>query len=275
MSKALTPPEITAFERLEKVIEAGQKTFVEVGLALTEIREKKLYRKDYETFDAYCQGRWGWGQKRASQLIIAANTVKLLPKPLSTMVESERVAREIGKLPVPQQKHVLQEAKKSGEPLTAVGVKKHLPPPPVVKKSLPVPAAKPTAKPPDSKPLQPVIVTDKTGWPIPTALLPLWERAHEVQEILTVVSRVKGTLRSAQESKDLLFSSINFSSALSHFDQAWSDTKEGLPYAVCTACQGKMPKACGLCHGRGFISEFKYNSVVSKETKEMRAKAKK
>jgi hypothetical protein len=52
-------------------------------------------------------------------------------------------------------------------------------------------------------PPPPSQVLDATGWPIPTQLIPLWQRAVEVQEMLTTVSRVKGALRTAQESKDM------------------------------------------------------------------------
>ena len=48
-------------------------------------------------------------------------------------------------------------------------------------------------------PPPPSQVLDGTGWPIPTQLIPLWQRTGEVQELLTVLSRIKGALRSAQE----------------------------------------------------------------------------
>jgi hypothetical protein len=38
---------------LENVIERGLSTFVEVGNALLEIRDSKLYRETHPTFEAY------------------------------------------------------------------------------------------------------------------------------------------------------------------------------------------------------------------------------
>ncbi len=123
-------------------------------------------------------------------------------------------------------------------------------------------------------PPPPSQILDGTGWPIPTQLIPLWQRADEVQEMLTALSRVKGALRSAQENKDKLFAEVNFSSALSQLDQAWTDIKTAKPFAVCPTCQGQLPEKCTLCKGRGLISEHRWNTCVTREDKEFRARAK-
>ena len=128
--------------------------------------------------------------------------------------------------------------------------------------------ARPTLLPPP-----PSQVLDGTGWPIPTQLIPLWQRADEVQEMLTTLSRVKGALRAAQENKDMLFAEVNFSSALSQLDQAWYDIKTARPFAVCPTSQGQLPDQCTLCKGRGFISEHRWNTCVTREDKEFRFKA--
>jgi len=129
-----------------------------------------------------------------------------------------------------------------------------------------MPAA--TLPPPPSR------VLDATGWPIPTQLIPLWQRAAEVQEMLTILSRVKGALRAAQENRDKLFAEVNFSSALSQLDQAWTDVKTAKPFAVCPNCQGQLPDQCTLCRGRGLISEHRWNTCVTREDKEFRVRAK-
>jgi hypothetical protein len=123
-------------------------------------------------------------------------------------------------------------------------------------------------------PPPPSQVLDGTGWPIPTQLIPLWQRTGEVQEMLTVLSRVKGALRAAQDNRDKLFAEVNFSSALSQLDQAWTDIKTAKPFAVCPTCQGQLPDKCTLCRGRGLISEHRWNTCVTREDKEFRFKAK-
>ena len=122
-------------------------------------------------------------------------------------------------------------------------------------------------------PPPPAPMVDETSWPIPTHLIPLWQRTNEVQEMLTTLSRVKGALRTAQENKDPLFAEVLFSSALSQLDQAWTDIKTAKPFAVCPTCQGQVPDKCRMCKGRGLISEFRWNTCVTSEDKEFRIRA--
>ena len=72
---------------LEAIIDRGLATFVEVGSALLEIRDGQMYGNQYETFDEYCQGRFGFTSKRAYQLISAAETVE----ELSTRVDKNNL----------------------------------------------------------------------------------------------------------------------------------------------------------------------------------------
>lgn len=65
----------TRLGELETVIERGLQTFVDVGAALMEIRDSRLYRETHGTFEDYCRGRWGFTRMRASQLITAAETM--------------------------------------------------------------------------------------------------------------------------------------------------------------------------------------------------------
>lgn len=129
------------------------------------------------------------------------------------------------------------------------------------------------SEPPHLPPPPPTQVVDATGWPIPTQLIPLWQRSGEVQELLTILSRVRGALRAAQDKRDILFAEVSFSSALSQLDQAWTDVKTAKPFAVCTACQGQVPEQCTLCHGRGIISEFRWKMCVPREDKAFRERA--
>ena len=65
----------------EKVIEAGQKTFLEVGTALMKIRDYKngLLCQRYGTFEAYCQERWEFGRAYGHRLISAVGRRPDLP----------------------------------------------------------------------------------------------------------------------------------------------------------------------------------------------------
>ncbi len=80
---------------LEAIIDRGKQTFVEVGNALTEIRERKLYRERYATFEDYCQQRHGFSSSRGRQLIAAAATVTAVTLSGGTPPATEREARAL------------------------------------------------------------------------------------------------------------------------------------------------------------------------------------
>lgn len=87
--------EVSAADRLaelESVIERGVPTFMEVGRALAEIRDTRLYRETHPTFEAYCRDRWGFTDRRARQLIAASRQVE---SGTTVPVENERQARRL------------------------------------------------------------------------------------------------------------------------------------------------------------------------------------
>lgn len=90
-----------SLEQLESVIERGVQTFVEVGLALMEVRDRRLYKEaGYTTFEKYCTGRWQFGRRHANRLIEAAGTVQALSDdnhtgPIGPVPATESQAREL------------------------------------------------------------------------------------------------------------------------------------------------------------------------------------
>ena len=63
---------------LERVIAKGKQTFVEVGLALAEIRDLRLYKREYSNFAEYCREKWGWEKRYTNYVIAGAEAVKSL-----------------------------------------------------------------------------------------------------------------------------------------------------------------------------------------------------
>lgn len=82
--------------RLETTIANGLQTVVEVGEALAEIRDRKLYREEHATFDAYLETKWKISRSWACRQIQAAETVKVLPT--DNKPTTERQARPLTKL---------------------------------------------------------------------------------------------------------------------------------------------------------------------------------
>lgn len=77
---------------LEQAVERGLDTFREVAEALLEIRSRKLYREQHQTWEAYVRSRWGFSDRRARQLMSAAEIGTVVP------VENEAQARELAPL---------------------------------------------------------------------------------------------------------------------------------------------------------------------------------
>jgi hypothetical protein len=88
-SEKLTVKEEESLESYEEVLRKGLETFFEVGNALLAIREGRLYRTQFPSFDVYCRERWGIGRTYAWRVIGAAERLRLLsaddqtPRPTS------------------------------------------------------------------------------------------------------------------------------------------------------------------------------------------------
>lgn len=123
MSKELTTGERKTLKQLEATIKHGLASFYEVGNALSAIRDMRLYRSEFKTFEEYCQDRWGFQRHYANRLIASAKVVEDLV-PTGTKPESERVAREVAKAPEDKRQEVWQQAiERSGGKPTAAEVK--------------------------------------------------------------------------------------------------------------------------------------------------------
>ncbi len=91
---ALAVPDRTRLEELELVVERGLGTFVEVGLALAEIRDARLYRETHGTFEAYLDERWDMSRSRGYRLIDGARIAELV-SPTGDVPANEAQAREL------------------------------------------------------------------------------------------------------------------------------------------------------------------------------------
>jgi hypothetical protein len=69
MTEALTIIERNNLTELEATIEKNLTAFYEVGFALMQIRDNRLYREKHGTFEEYCKSKWGLERRRAYQLI--------------------------------------------------------------------------------------------------------------------------------------------------------------------------------------------------------------
>jgi hypothetical protein len=98
-------PRLSRLAPLESIIERGQQTFIEVGAALLEIRDSRLYRASHATFEDYCQKRWGWTATHGRRLIEASEVAQIAP---FGAIANEAQAREL--LPLKDQPAAIAEA---------------------------------------------------------------------------------------------------------------------------------------------------------------------
>ncbi len=109
----------------EHVIERGMASFIEVGNALAEIRDSRLYLEKNATFEEYCRDRWNLSRKRAYDQIAAAS--------VSHMCDIENERQALALVPLKDDPDLLREVWQavidSGERPTAALVRKAINPP--------------------------------------------------------------------------------------------------------------------------------------------------
>jgi hypothetical protein len=118
----LTPISLAESGRLvelEKKIERGLETFLEVGEALAEIRDRKLYRIEHATFAEYCDVKWQMSDRRARQLIDSVAIAESIGKSGTIVPKSESQLRPLTKLEPDQQVAAWKLATANGENPTA------------------------------------------------------------------------------------------------------------------------------------------------------------
>lgn len=261
-SKKPNPQEVAAdkeeLDAIEKVISKGKNTFVAVGLGLERIRQSRIYRHWYDTFEDYCQKKWGWTSRRGRQLINSALVAEEVTKQMGTTVPiSECAVRELSKVPKEDRAEVLTSVSKNG-PVTAKAIISQADAR-LYTSAKNVDAAK--EKPPEER-------KDAIGRIIPNEILPEWDRASEVgSRLRKLASEIKVTVERGLADKDVIFAEIT-NPTISEAAGLHYTLSQIFPHSVCPACQGKLRNSCQLCRKRGWISKFLFNSpAVSADTR--------
>jgi len=94
----------------ESTIKIGLQTFYDVGTALAGIRDRRLYREQYDTFEDYCRERWEIASSRARQLIGAAEVMENVKSVTMVTLQNERQARPLTSLAPARQREAWQQA---------------------------------------------------------------------------------------------------------------------------------------------------------------------
>jgi hypothetical protein len=114
MSEIISIEESKRLLSLESVITKGLNNFIEVGEALLEIRDSRLYRIEHGTFEEYCKSKWGMSKRHCDRLISSTEATKNLG-PGGPTPTTERQARPLTKLPAEKQPEAWQKAVDSAD----------------------------------------------------------------------------------------------------------------------------------------------------------------
>ena len=106
----------------EQVIQKGLASFIEVGESLMAIREGKLYRAEFGTFENYCKVRWGISKRHANRLI-GAKELQDEMGPIGPKIQTESQARELAKVPTEKRQEVIERTIEKEGKLTAASIK--------------------------------------------------------------------------------------------------------------------------------------------------------
>lgn len=116
----LNPAALVTLADCEQRIERGLKTFIDVGQALAEIRDSRLYKGSHGTFEEYLERRWQMSRSYAHRMIAAAE-VALPMGNIEAPPTNERQTRELAKVPEAERAEVWREAveRTAGKPTAA------------------------------------------------------------------------------------------------------------------------------------------------------------
>lgn len=111
MENAITKNSV-ALEELENTIKKNIGAFYEVGRALMEIRDRGLYKDvlGFETFEAYCKGRWDFSRRHAYRFIEAVEVIGHVSESDTKPPINLEQTRPLSKLEPAQQREAWQKA---------------------------------------------------------------------------------------------------------------------------------------------------------------------
>ncbi len=104
----LSPEERRQYRELKGRVNKAARYLLDANLALLEIRDQRLYREDFSTFEAYCQSVHDFSRQYASNLIQAGKTYL----DLSTLVDKNQGDKAV----IPRKESQLRELRRLKDP---------------------------------------------------------------------------------------------------------------------------------------------------------------
>lgn len=278
MSDEILPATLTAkerkrFQECKEDISEGLKKSWKAGEALREVRDDRLYREDFGSFEEFCQGVYSMTRRYANYLIDAVEIredIKERSPEAAKLLTHERQVRELANVPEGKRVALLKGLAKDDVPIT----------PDAIRQKVESVSGRPSDSKGSSQGTQvpcketaSVSQVDETGCKLTPAALESWPKREAVQSLMTAVSRVKSQFEAVMD--DPIFrrkQEITAALQAAHFNLS-----ECKPYAVCIECQGYPEKqpggACAYCGRNGVMPKFKYAEAKNSKLSETRDKA--
>jgi hypothetical protein len=109
----LISPIAADYKRVDKVIRKGTKTFQEVGRAMVEMHDGKLYKHKFDTFEDYAES-CGFSRRNAYKIIKAIHTmIELENVPESSQISREALTK-LADIPADKKTEVLEKSLQRG-----------------------------------------------------------------------------------------------------------------------------------------------------------------
>lgn len=256
----LSPDETEEFKRLNAIVQRTKQSTWEFLSALAEIKDKQLWRADYDTWEAYCEQQAGLTRQRVGQLIRALKFREEQKRiPGAVVPKTEREARQM----MEEEQNPVTSANlpNDGDKIRMETVVSNNTSSKNKDSSLAPP-------PPEEDELE-TEGKDRMGYPVPKEIWPLFHRWHEAQKVLDQLRALRLYIEEKKQRGDRLYAHLS-SNWPSSLDQSIEELKQSIPYAVCVYCQGRNYKNCTNCRGTGFMGKFAFDHTAMEELRTMR-----
>jgi len=250
MPNELTTTDTTRLRECEDKIDRSLRSFVDIGDALLEIRESRLYRDEHTTFERYCQERWNITKSRANQLISASRLVQNLENADSAGVlpSSESVARELQRVDDARVDDVwnrVVETAPVGSNNEAVVTARH------VRETIEQLTTGTTPRPATDESLR-----DAAGAEIPECVMPEYETGLELGRIAAEVAQLAAKVRQMEGQRGMSLVSHQEIDRL--LQQVREEIRFGAFHVVCPGCFGTGAifdgNPCTRCRNTGYLN---------------------
>ena len=236
----------------ETIIEKNLDGFYEVGMALTRIRDEKLYHPHYSSFKDYCEQRWEFGRSYAYRLMSAVVTIDKIKAIDSATADQVSSVSPVGDTPeeepieVPKNEYQARKAAAKVEPE------------PEVERE---PGDDAEEYPPRCK------IVDANGDRVFLTLEPAFKARSKFgsaeRTIRALCTELVKSLKPGPGGAR--FDSLSFEQSMK---RAADIVASGAPYAICPfyngigECVAIKKMKCKACGGRGWVTRSQYEEAT-------------